>query len=129
MGNYYTEELQQIYNSEINFSISCFWDGGFTVQLGDKQNGFKAGAVKETIEQAVEWLVNEVMERYPGSLYSAVRVSLINKIREGFVDTNKFTFELLGDMIFGYRRKHPGIYLELAKEYQIKQKERIEWKK
>jgi hypothetical protein len=29
-------ELQRIYDSEINAEITWFWDGGFTVRLGDK---------------------------------------------------------------------------------------------
>jgi len=35
-------ELQRIYDSEINAEITWFWDGGFTVRLGDKMNGFLA---------------------------------------------------------------------------------------
>jgi hypothetical protein len=31
-------ELQRIYDSEINAEITWFWDGGFTVRLGDKMN-------------------------------------------------------------------------------------------
>jgi hypothetical protein len=34
--------LQQIYDSEINASVSWFWDGGFAVKLGDSINGFVA---------------------------------------------------------------------------------------
>jgi len=35
-------ELQKIYDSEINVSISWLWDGGITVRLGDQMNGFEA---------------------------------------------------------------------------------------
>jgi hypothetical protein len=34
-------ELQRIYDSEINAEITWFWDGGFTVRLGDKMNGLR----------------------------------------------------------------------------------------
>lgn len=36
------EEQQEIYDSEINVSISWFWDGGIDVKLGDEMNGYKA---------------------------------------------------------------------------------------
>ena len=35
-------ELERIYDSEINAEIRWFWDGAFTVKLGDKVNGFLA---------------------------------------------------------------------------------------
>ena len=35
-------ELQKIYESEINVSISWVWDGGIDVRLGDVVNGFLA---------------------------------------------------------------------------------------
>jgi hypothetical protein len=33
-------ELHKIYDSEINVRISCLWDGGIEVHLGDEMNGF-----------------------------------------------------------------------------------------
>jgi len=36
------QELQKIYDSEINISIGWFWDGGITLRLGDEMNGFPA---------------------------------------------------------------------------------------
>ena len=35
-----TTVLMDLYRSEINCSISSFWDNGFLVQLGDDMNGF-----------------------------------------------------------------------------------------
>lgn len=36
-----TNEMAKfLYDHEINFSISCFWDGGFTSRLGDEMNGW-----------------------------------------------------------------------------------------
>jgi hypothetical protein len=32
--------FQQLYDSEVNFEISCFLDGGFEVKLGDGLNGY-----------------------------------------------------------------------------------------
>ncbi len=34
------EVLQEIYNAEINLSLSSFWDAGFTVKIGDESNGW-----------------------------------------------------------------------------------------
>jgi hypothetical protein len=36
------DELQKIYDSEINVEISWLWDGGIEVRLGDRLNGFVA---------------------------------------------------------------------------------------
>jgi len=33
--------IDALYDSEINCSVSTFWDGGFTMKLGDEMNGFK----------------------------------------------------------------------------------------
>ena len=41
------DELQKIYDSEINVTISWFWDGGIDVRLGDEMNGFVA---EETVK-------------------------------------------------------------------------------
>jgi hypothetical protein len=37
-----TDELQRIYDSEINIRISWLWDGGIDVWLGDDVNGYVA---------------------------------------------------------------------------------------
>jgi hypothetical protein len=34
------EVLDRLYASEINLSISCFWDNDIDVKLGDEMNGF-----------------------------------------------------------------------------------------
>jgi len=36
------DELQRIYDSEINVRISWLWDGGIDVRLGDEMNGYLA---------------------------------------------------------------------------------------
>jgi len=38
----FAEELQKIYDSEINVRISWFWDCGISIHLGDEMNGFVA---------------------------------------------------------------------------------------
>jgi hypothetical protein len=70
--------LQDLYDSEINFSIDTFWDAGFEVKLGDVTNGFKAETTVYTITEAVEWLRATAVETYPESVfaqtYGAVKV-------------------------------------------------------
>lgn len=63
-------ELQKIYDSEINFSISTFWDDGITVKLGDEMNGFIAETTKDTFVEAIAWLIQQVVEKYPKSVYA-----------------------------------------------------------
>ena len=116
------KELQKIYDSEINFFISTFWDGGFSVKLGDEMNGFKAETTTPTIESAIEWLISSIMFFYPKSLYVFARTNIINKIREGFVDTDKFTFLALQNMLEIYETKHPHTYSELAYKYRTEEK-------
>lgn len=65
---YGKSKLQLIYDSEINFSISTFWDGGFTVKLGDEVNGFIAERVCDTFEECVSFLIEKVRKHYPKSL-------------------------------------------------------------
>lgn len=60
---------QRLYDSEINFSISCFWDGGFDVKLGDGHNGFVAETTVNTYDEALQWLDQEARKQYPDSQY------------------------------------------------------------
>jgi hypothetical protein len=62
--------LQQLYDSEINFSLSCFWDGGFDTVLGDRINGIKSEITADTIAEALEWLKQKAIEFYPYSEFA-----------------------------------------------------------
>jgi len=64
------EILQKLYDSEINFSVSCFWDGGIDVKIGDPLNGVKATACFRTISEAIEWLNYKAVELYPQSEFA-----------------------------------------------------------
>lgn len=64
-----TDIPQRLYDSEINFSISCFWDGGFDVKLGDSMNGFDSETQVHTFAMALAWLDQEARKRYPDSEY------------------------------------------------------------
>lgn len=72
-------ELQKIYDSEINVTISWFWDGGIDVRLGDQRNGFKAEQNVASMEDIVPWLQLAIAHFYPDSTYAE---SLTPEIRE-----------------------------------------------
>lgn len=62
--------LQDLYDSEINFELSCFWDGGFTAQIGDEVNGFVAKESFYKLNNALEWLKETAIKIYPRSLFA-----------------------------------------------------------
>jgi hypothetical protein len=64
---------QRLYDSEINFSITTFWDGGFTVKIGDDMNGFAAEETVRTYAEALEWLDATARARYPRSRYAVLQ--------------------------------------------------------
>jgi hypothetical protein len=51
-----TSIFQQLYEAEINFEVSCFWDDGFQVRLGDRMNGYRAEAHVATWQEVEAWL-------------------------------------------------------------------------
>ena len=60
--------LQDLYDSEINFSISCFWDAGFEVKLGDDAIGFCSVADSVYgMENVYAFLKSEAIKYYPNS--------------------------------------------------------------
>lgn len=66
--------MQALYASEINCSVSCFWDGGWKVKLGDEMNGWKAEANfdNDKLDDAAQWLRDEAKKVYPHSEFSKV---------------------------------------------------------
>ena len=62
--------LQDLYDSEINFSITTFWDSGFQVKLGDELNGFVASGCAMEFSNVVEWLLVRAVEKYPDSTFA-----------------------------------------------------------
>ena len=59
--------LQALYDSEINFSVSCFWDSGFVVKLGDPVNGIAAEAVVRRWDEIETWLSRMTARHLPES--------------------------------------------------------------
>lgn len=62
--------LQKLYDSEINFSISTFWDGGFEAKLGDVINGFSHHGSFESMNGAIIALTAWALIEYPNSKFS-----------------------------------------------------------
>lgn len=62
--------IDGLYESEINFTISSFWDEGFTAKIGDTMNGFDEQKTFDTFWEAVDWVAHRAVELYPESSYS-----------------------------------------------------------
>jgi hypothetical protein len=71
-------ELQKIYDSEINVSISWLWDGGIDVRLGDEMNGYSAEANLKTVAAVIPWLQAAIAEHLPRSSYHLTRIAAMN---------------------------------------------------
>ncbi|KKM82501.1 hypothetical protein LCGC14_1318910 [marine sediment metagenome] len=55
--------LTRLYDDEINWRISCFFDAGYKAELGDDINGFSVGAqCFDTILEAAQWLTEQAEE-------------------------------------------------------------------
>ena len=65
-----TAILTDLYASEIDFSLTCLWDGGFTARLGDELNGFKGEYNCYTITEATEFLRYQAILSYPKSEFA-----------------------------------------------------------
>lgn len=57
--------FERLYDSEINFSISTFWDGGYEIKLGDDMNGFKAEAIFKIWADVELWLDAQAILHFP----------------------------------------------------------------
>lgn len=61
--------LTRIYESEINCAMISFWDGGWTVKLGDRINGYQDETECRTVQEAADWLVAAARKHYPTSQF------------------------------------------------------------
>lgn len=61
--------LERLYESEINASISTFYDAGYTAKLGDDLNGITVQTTRPTYAEAERWLEEQATELYPNSLF------------------------------------------------------------
>jgi hypothetical protein len=62
--------FQDLYHSEISFTVSTFWDRGFDVTLGDPVNGIKAQTNCNRWGEVEPWLMAAAIEHYPDSLFA-----------------------------------------------------------
>jgi hypothetical protein len=62
--------LDALYESEINCSISSFWDGGFDVRLWDEMNGFVAETNCKRTREIAEFLDTGSRKYFPESSYA-----------------------------------------------------------
>lgn len=62
-------QLQRLYDSEINFSLSTYWDGGFDWMLGLECEK-KAEGNSKTMSEAVQNLVAAALLYYPNSTFA-----------------------------------------------------------
>jgi hypothetical protein len=62
--------LQALHDSEINATVSVFFDGCFTARLGDRMNGWEAEETLPTMVDAEAWLDRKARELHPQSAYA-----------------------------------------------------------
>jgi len=63
--------LQMLYDSEIKFEISCFWDAGFNWKLGDSANGYVAEGNARSIEDAMTQLADAALKKIAESEFAS----------------------------------------------------------
>jgi hypothetical protein len=62
--------LQRLYDSEINFEVSGFYDAGFDVRLGDALNGFVVQGKVKTWDEVEAWLRDQALAHVPDSKFA-----------------------------------------------------------
>lgn len=62
--------IEALHESEINGSVSWFFDDVWRVFLGDPDNGIDAEATVYGPQEAAEWLRANAVRRYPHSTFA-----------------------------------------------------------
>lgn len=62
--------LQKLHDSEINASISSFYDREWTAKLGDEMNGYDASRSCSSEAEALTWLDSTARALFPNSEYA-----------------------------------------------------------
>ncbi len=73
--------IGELYGSEINVSISSFWDAGWTVTLGQAEPPVAKTFENWQLHHAGPWLAEQACERYPDS-----RFALLYRAAQGRVE-------------------------------------------
>ena len=71
-----------LYQSEINFELSCFFDSGWYAKLGDPINGYSYYYEFDDPIKAVECLVIVACQKYPDSKFAKGWKKYIHKRKE-----------------------------------------------
>lgn len=70
-GTHAIKVLRDLYDSEINYSISSFWDGGYVVKLGDEMNGWLAETMTgDSWSEIAAWLKKTAIKHFPQSEFA-----------------------------------------------------------
>ena len=69
-GEDLAQDLQKIYDIEINISVRWFWDCGITLRLGDEMNGFLAEETVQSAADILPWLQEAIAHFFPTSTYA-----------------------------------------------------------
>lgn len=68
------EILQQIYDSEIHFSLGWMWDGGIDYSIGRDlaylHDGEVSSTEAKTLAEAMPLIADEIAKEYPGSTFA-----------------------------------------------------------
>ena len=64
------EILSRLYNDEINFELSSFWDEGYYVNLGDKTNGYVWEGNYDKLKDCMFELAKQAFKHYPNSKFA-----------------------------------------------------------
>jgi hypothetical protein len=65
--------LRDLYDSEINYAVSCLWDGGYDVRLGDDLNGYDAVVTGlQSWHEVAQWLKDAAISLYPVSAFARI---------------------------------------------------------
>jgi hypothetical protein len=80
------EILQELHDSEINASVESFYDGCWTVKLGDRLNGFDAEATVGSMSEAERWFRENAVRLYPDSAFARRAKGLPPRQPDGLED-------------------------------------------
>lgn len=69
-GKELVDMLDEIYESEINFSIVTSDEFGFKVEVGNEFDGFIDSDSFGSFTEALEWITDKALELYPESDYA-----------------------------------------------------------
>jgi len=65
-----TELFEDLYESEINWSVQTFWDNGYDVLVGDDCNGWVAENNVDTWVEVEQWLQDTAIRCFPHSEFA-----------------------------------------------------------